>query len=65
METWLILFVECVLQSEQHFDRNKLGRHSVHSVRILTSLHILVRVTFVTKHIQVSHAVHLQDVQSF
>ena len=37
----------------------------IHSVRILTSLQILVRVTFMTKHIKVTQEVHLQDVQSF
>ena len=40
-------------------------QHGMHSVGILTSLHILVRVTFMTKHIQVTREVHLQDVQSF
>ncbi len=37
----------------------------MHSVRILTSLQILVRMTFMTKHIQVTREVHLQDVQYF
>ena len=42
-------------------ERDQLG---VHSIRILT-LQILVRVTFMTKHIQVTREVHLQDIQSF
>ena len=38
---------------------DKIGRHSV---RNLTSLQIVVRVTFKTEHIQVSREHHLQDV---
>ena len=41
------------------------GKGSAWNVRILTSLQILVRVTFMTKHIQVTREVHLQDVQYF
>ena len=43
-------------------ERDQLG---MHSNQILTSLQILVRVTLMMKHIQVSREVHLQDVQSF
>ena len=49
---WILLAVES----------DQLG---MHSVRILTSLQILVRVIFISKHIQVTPEVNLQDVQSF